>query len=248
LVQRIKERDPLYFQSFLDSNVTTIQDVSKNILSDHQGLVEIFSGDSAVYVFTMSSGRTDFRKLNKKTYDSLSQTYMAFISNASRLNTHFNEFVSVSRKLYQIIFQNEKLPKGRIIISPDGQYFPFEALVISDAGQPPKYFLDDYAVSYTYSAKYLMNLFSAGTDTTSPVFLGVAPVNFPASMQLASLNGSELSLARVKSYFKYARNLVFADATKTGFMSRYSKYKIIQMYTHAAAFGKNGEPEIYFTD
>jgi CHAT domain-containing protein len=31
-------------------------------------------------------------------------------------------------------------------------------------------------------------------------------------------------------------------------MSRYSKYKIIQLYTHAAAFGKNGEPEIYFTD
>ena len=50
LVQRIKERDPLYFQSFLDSNVTTIQDVSKNILSDHQGLVEIFSG-TALFMF-----------------------------------------------------------------------------------------------------------------------------------------------------------------------------------------------------
>jgi hypothetical protein len=50
---------------------------------------------------------------------------MAYISNASRLNAHFNEFVSVSRKLYQIIFQNEKLPKGRII-SPDGNIFPLK--------------------------------------------------------------------------------------------------------------------------
>ena len=67
-------------------------------------------------------------------------------------------FVS-SRKLYRLIFQSGKPAEGRILISPDGQYFPFEALVTSDAGQPMKYFLNDYAVSYTYSAKYLVNPF-----------------------------------------------------------------------------------------
>ena len=35
----------------------------------------------------------------------------------------------VSKQLYQLIFRDEKLPKGRIVISPDGQYFPFEALI-----------------------------------------------------------------------------------------------------------------------
>ena len=248
LVKLIKERDPLYYQSFIDSNVTTIQDVYKNILTDHQALVEIFSGDSAAYVFVVSSSRTDFTKLDKPIFDSLSKSYMKYISNPSRLNTHFDEFTRVSRKLYQFIFKNIKLPAGRIIISPDGQYFPFEALVTSNTGQPLKYFLNDYVVSYTYSAKYLMNPFNNQTDSKTPVFLGIAPVTYPASMQLATLQGSDLSLARVKSYFNYASNLVFADATKAGFMNHYSKYKVIQLYTHADASGRNNEPVIYFAD
>jgi CHAT domain-containing protein len=248
LIQLIKERDPLYYQSYIDLNVATVKDVNKNILTDHQGLVEIFSGDSAVYVLIMKPGQTDFTKLNKYEFDNLSASYMSYLSNERLLNGGMKNFLEISRNLYRLIFKNGKLPTGRILISPDGQYFPFEALVTSDAGQPVKYFLADYATSYIYSAKYLMNPFIDSSDSGTPVFFGAAPVTYPPYMQLASLTGSDLSLARIGKNFGNASDLVYSEATRSGFMSRFSKYRIIQLYTHAIASGGNTEPIIYFAD
>jgi CHAT domain-containing protein len=248
LQQVIKIRDPLYYQSFIDQKVNSIQDLREKILSDHQAFVEIFSGDSAGYVFVVTAGKVDFTKMNKKTFDSLSRSYMTFISDASAINSHWDEFTRVSNQLFRLIFKNGNLPRGRIVISPDGQYFPFEALVINQNESTPSYFLNDYTVSYTYSAKYLMNQFSENTNSASFVFLGVAPVRYPGGMQLASLNGSDQSLSLVQSYFSQSKSLVYGDATKSGFMSRFSKYKIIQLYAHASAGGKNNEPVIYFAD
>jgi CHAT domain-containing protein len=248
LIQLIKERNPFYFQSFIDRTVLTVQDVNKEILQDHQELVELYSGDSAIYVLRLKSGLTEFTKLNKKEFDSLSNIYLACLSNESSINTKMNIFLESSRKLYHLIFQSGKPAIGRILISPDRQYFPFEALVTSDAGQPLKYFLNDYAVSYTYSAKYLMNPFVNRAESGAPVFLGVAPVTYPPYMQLASLNGSDLSLSRVRSNFSNAKNLVFSEATKAGFMNQFSKYRIIQLYTHAMAVGINAEPQLFFAD
>ncbi len=248
LVQAIKERDPLYYQSFIDLKVNSIQDVRRNLLSDHQGLVEIFSGDSAVYIFKINTQKTEFTKVSKYIFDSLSTAYLNFISNASLLNSRFNEFVATSNRLYKLIFRNEMIPGGRIIISPDGKYFPFEALVTSNTNEPLNYFLNDYAVCYTYSAKYMMSHFVSKLDDYSRPFLGVAPVKYPSSMHLAALIGSDQSISKVKSYFTESVNLLFTDATKAGFMDRFSNYRVIQLYTHAADSGKNGEPVIYFAD
>ena len=42
--------------------------------------------------------------------------------------------------------------------------------------------------------------------------------------------------------------MVLSGATKSEFLNRYSKYRIIQMYAHAIDSGKTGEPVIYFAD
>jgi tetratricopeptide (TPR) repeat protein len=248
LVQTIKDRDPLYYQSFIDLEVNSVQDVRRNLLSDHQGLVEIFSGDSAVYIFKISNLKTEFTKVDKFIFDSLSTAYLTFISNVSLLNSRFNEFIGISNRLYKLIFRDEMIPQGRIIISPDGKYFPFEALVTSNMSEPLNYFLNNYAVCYTYSAKYMMNLFVSKLGDYSHAFLGVAPVKYPSGMRLAALIGSDQSISRVKSYFAESMSLLFTDATKAGFMDRFSNYRVIQLYTHAVDSGKNGEPVIYFAD
>ncbi|HEY6436020.1 MAG TPA: tetratricopeptide repeat protein, partial [Ignavibacteriaceae bacterium] len=58
LIQGIKERNPLYYQSFLDSNMITLNDIRTDILSDHDAFVEIFNGDSAVYVLVVTTNQT----------------------------------------------------------------------------------------------------------------------------------------------------------------------------------------------
>ncbi|HKO81809.1 MAG TPA: tetratricopeptide repeat protein, partial [Chitinophagaceae bacterium] len=50
LDQLIKTRNPLYYQSFLDTGFITLPYAQRKLLKEHHALLEIFSGDSAVYV------------------------------------------------------------------------------------------------------------------------------------------------------------------------------------------------------
>jgi CHAT domain-containing protein len=247
LIQDIKERNPLYYQSFLDSNVITLNDIQRNILLDHDAVVEIFNGDSAVYVLVVTAAHAKLSQVNKGGFDSLSRQYISHISNSDMLNRNYNQFVNLSRNLFQLIFENNSVPKGRIIISPEGQYFPFEALVTGT--QPVTYFLKDHSLSYTYSARYLMNQFTASSGSiVSRNFMGLAPVQYPGYLHLAALKGSDRSLSQIRSYFSNADNLVAAEASKNNFLQQFYKYKIIQLYSHASDSSSTGEPVIWFAD
>ncbi len=155
--------------------------------------------------------------------------------------------MGVAFQLYSLLFKDKLLPGQRIIISPDGQYFPFESLVSNSVGQSPRYLLHDHAVSYTYSARFLMNDFNpvAGNGKT---FMGVAPVTYPSYLSLASLWGSDQSLQRIGNYFQHSVKQVAIDASRNNFLRQFSDFRIIQLYTHAADSSSNNEPVIYFAD
>jgi CHAT domain-containing protein len=240
----IKTNNPLYYQNFVEKDFITIKDVHGKILKDHQALVELFAGDSAVYVLVITSQRSYLKKIDKNSFDRLSDGYKNFISNPDLLNRSFSQFKDLSGELYQLIFKGINLPAGRIIFSPDGKYFPFEALVTNS--QPLTYFLEDHAVSYAYSARYLLNNFNVNPTLNSYTFIGFAPVQYASA--LPELPGSDQSLQRVGGYFTNATNFIKGNASKNNFLNEYHKYKIIQLYTHATDSGYAGEPVIYFSD
>src|SRR5207342_3278130 len=106
-----------------------------------------------------------------------SKDFIRFISNLELLNSRYEDFLKSSNQLYKLIFPAGNLPDGRIIFSPDGKYFPFEALVTNI--KPAVYFLENHAVSYTYSVRYLIN--SSAKESTSKNtgnFFGIAPIRF----------------------------------------------------------------------
>jgi CHAT domain-containing protein len=248
LEQVIQSRDPLYYQSFLDSSFIILQDVQKDILMDHQAMLELFTGDSAIYVLQVTPQHTYLTKLNKKEFDSTAGSYISYISDPILLNSNFSAFARTARHLYGMIFQSSPLPKGRIIISEDGRYFPFEALV-TDTGSPaPVYFLSDHAVSYAYSARYLLNRFASNSTAVSGNLIGIAPVQYGSGSGLGALVGSDHSLRQIASCFNYTDELVAAAASKNSFLRAFSGYRIIQLYTHASDSSSNGEPAIYFSD
>ena len=244
----LKQKNPLYYQGFEDTSSTSVPDVQQKLLEDRQGLLELFAGDSAVYSLLITPHSVRLHKLDKKKFDSISNQYVTYISNASLLNNQYEDFVAKSHQLYELIFQGDPVPSGRIIISPDGRYFPFEALVVNNQGQSPVYFVEDHAVSYTYSARYLMNSFSGNDIEAGENFLGVAPVNYSASFSLASLPASDRSLLEIGSYLDNTQNLIAGQASKTNFLQQFSKFKIIQLYTHSSENSTRGEPVIYFAD
>jgi CHAT domain-containing protein len=249
LRQQIKTSNPLYYQNFLDTGFITVNEVRQKVLNDHQALIELFAGDSAVYALMVTPHECILTKINKAEFDSVSRAYNNYLSSADLLNRNFDGYVRTARELYRLIFQGLPIPKGRTIISPDGQYFPFEALIISSADQPPVWFLNDHQVSYTYSARFLTNNFiSASANATVKDFMGIAPVNFPPALSLQPLPGSDRSLREMKSYVNDAYNLTNSAASRNNFLHRYYSYKIIQLYTHSSDSSDQGEPVIYFAD
>ena len=249
LRQQIKTSNPLYYQNFLDTGFITVNEVRQKVFNDHQALIELFAGDSAVYALIVTPSQCILTKINKAAFDSFSRSYSNYLSSADLLNRDFDGYVKTARELYRLIFQGFPIPKGRTIISPDGQYFPFEALIISSADQPPVWFLSDHPVSYTYSARFLTNNFIT-TSATATVknFMGIAPVNFPPALFLAALPGSDRSLQKMQSYVNDADNLTTSAASRNNFLHRYYTYKIIQLYTHSSDSSDQGEPVIYFAD
>jgi CHAT domain-containing protein len=164
------------------------------------------------------------------------------------MNRRFKDFVNTAADLYQLIFRNLSLPGNRIIISPDGQYFPFEALITARHAKEPAWFLNEHAISYTYSARFLMNDFASSSATNGNRFMGMAPVGYPASFSLAALPGSDRSLHAISAYFEHPVNYTTRDASRSNFVEQFPQYQIIQLYTHAADSSENKEPVIYFAD
>jgi hypothetical protein len=144
-------------------------------------LVELFAGDSAVYTLVITLQRSYVQKIDKNSFDRLSDTYRNFISNSDLLNKGFDKFKKLADQLYRLIFKEIDLPTGRIIFSPDGKYFPFEALVTNT--QPLTYFLEDHAVSYTYSARYLLNNFAVNPTSVQTHLWVLHPCNMQVLYQ-----------------------------------------------------------------
>jgi hypothetical protein len=247
LSQTIKNKNPLYYQSQIDSNVITIGQVREKILNDHQGLLELFVGDSSVYSLLITADRVYFNQINPVDFDNTVSAYTTIISDPLLLNRNFSRYVATASHLYHILFQLARVPAGRIVISPGSRNFPFESLVVS-TNPKPIYFLADHAVSYTYSARYLVQDFSRHGSEQAGSFLGVAPVQYPVVFSLPSLPESKASVEKIGDNFSQGNTLTGRNATKNNFLNEFYKYRVLQLYTHSADSSTNDEPVIYFAD
>lgn len=247
LTQQIKSRSPLYYQNFLEADHIDLGNVQNSLLSGNDKLVEFFDGDSAVYSMIISPSQVFLEKIDKDTFNHAIREFVSYVSNYSRLNNNFKEFANVSYQLYELIFKKHSMLPGKIIISPDGNYFPAEALVTSKS-LPLVYLIQNHPVSYTHSARFLMIDFNTKNASGMKNFLGMAPVNFPGKFNMASLIGSDVSLQVIRSNFRNADGWAFNAASKNNFMQKFPGYKVIQLYTHASGNKDAGEPQIYFAD
>ena len=249
LLRTIKDRNPLYYQSFIDTGLISLQDVREKILKDHEAILELFYGDSAVYSLLITPKQIFLYHIPKPEFEKTVQRYNYYLSDPVKMNVDYEGYTQTAFHLYRLIFQNNPVPNGRIIISPGGQYFPFESLVMADANQSPAFFLYEHSVSYTYSAGFLLNNFNPISIKTGKNFLGIAPVKYPVAFSLAALPGSDHSLQKISGYFSNAVNQLTTDASRMNFLQQFSQYRIIQLYTHASgSSSKNNEPVIYFAD
>lgn len=249
ILKKIKLKNPLYFSNFLDSNFTRLDDTRRKILNDH-ALVEIFTGDSCVYSMIVTKKEIYFNRINKVDYDSTIYRCLAYMSdyNLVKVDAHFNTFIKNSHHLYDLIFNGKNLPDGPIIFSEDENHFPFETLIINSVANQPVYFIQKHPVSYTYSARFLMNQFSQPSFFKPGNFLGIAPVKFPLKNHLPVLLGSDDAIRDVASLFNVSDTLCGDYATKNNFLTKFGRYQIVQIFSHSSDSSARGEPVLYFAD
>jgi tetratricopeptide (TPR) repeat protein len=264
--QSIRARNPLYYQSFLDTVFITLRQAQSELSNDRQFLIELFTGDSADYCLIVTPRDVRLSRINREDFDSTANRFISYISDPAALNRHFGEYMTAAFHLYHLLFphalsphdpsppndplsRQDPLPTGRVIVSLDNRWFPFEALMSQMPPSAPRYFLADYAVSYAYSFRYLQYAGINHTDSSAKIFLGVAPIEYKGAQHLQPLKGSETSLRHIAADFPASSYLIGNTATRANFLHEFYHYSIIQLYTHAATgSGENDDPVIYFAD
>lgn len=220
----------------------------KQILKTHKAYINIFNGDSAVYLIKFIGDKVMLRKINKRNYESLVVDFQTGLLKPGNYKDSFEKWSLNANALYKLLIGNDEIPPGRIIISPGSNHFPFEALVSSITDSQNKYMVQDYAISYVYSATYLGGKESPRLKSFSkPDILGVAPIQYAQRLNLSELTGSDNSINKLAKGFSQ-NNMFSHAATKQNFLNSFYKYDIVHLYTHADAKGQQADPVIYFTD
>jgi CHAT domain-containing protein len=247
--QMARTRNPWYYQSLVDTSFIRLAAVETGMTKmGAETILEFFQGDSSIYLLTIHSKKSQISRIDKNEFERTVAHFSDYLQSPDLQNRDYSSFIQCSLDLYHLIFPKENPPAGKTIISPDGNYFPFEALVIRNNLSEPEYFLNDHAVSYTYSVRYLLNDFKKDSTVSAGSFLGLAPVHYPDSLKLSPLIRSNVSLEKIKASFSRGQVLIEEHASRNNFMKLFDGYRIIQLYTHAADSSISGEPVIYFYD
>ena len=244
-IKGLETKNPIYFKYKYDTTLVSLEKLKKYLAKD-QTVLAYFMGDDAIYAMIISSDKIDLQKIPLLEYSRNAKQFLNYCADNQNINQNFQDFLLVSNQIYQQIFRYLNVPKGRLIITQDGYFLPFEAL--SKSSKRAEYLLNDYAISYTYSVQFLLKNLGKNSFSFSHKFMGMSPVKYQENLSQNSLLGSDISLSEVASNFVFGKEFSAKEATKNAFLSHAKNYKIVHLYTHAQADSTDQEPMIYFED
>ncbi len=250
--KNLEKTNPAYYRYKYDNSTPDISEFKEKAfvsLGGKGAFVSYFVGDSAVYAFTLHDQAKLIRLNIKPTdYQALANEFLNLCADRAALNTHYARYRTLAYLLYQHLWQPLGISEKKVIISSDGEFLPFEALVSTPAEDA--FLLKQHVISYTYSANLLMKDNTPRTNNLwSNSFVGFAPETFAASLKQATLNGSKAALEAVGNTFFFGKTFTNTEATKAQFLHSAPNARVIQLFTHAEAGPTEAaEPTIYFQD
>ncbi|WP_159477119.1 CHAT domain-containing protein [Dyadobacter sp. 3J3] len=246
-IKKLEKENPQYYSYKYDNHVPGLEEVREKVIPDGQNLISYFVGDSAVYGLSISGKNVDFKKIKLADYQKYTAEFQKLLGGKEIQNKQFAHYLVVSNKLYELLIKPFEIQSNRVIISPDGNFLPFESLSFS--AEKADFLVTKYAFSYTYSASFLVKMKRSekGMSSTNE-FLGMAPVRFSKKLNQASLPGSEIALEAINKHFFFSKSLTGVNASRGAFMKELSSHSIIQLLTHASADSSDAEPTLYFAD
>ena len=250
-LKQLEVSNPAYYNYKYDNTTVALPALQAYLKKEQSSLITYFVGDSSLYVLGVTGDRVLLRKQSVGDYTrTLSQFYSLLTDpDAMGKTTNIARFRLLSNSLYGQLMAPLALPKGRVLVSPDGFFIPFDAL--SRSATQLDYAVNDYAFSYEYSVSLLLK--SKATQVRTPGyqmgrFLGVAPVEFARSLKQVKLPDSDVALQTIAGRFPSPTLLTHGDATRRAFLTQAANARIIHLFTHATADSTDREPALYFAD
>ncbi|OFY69479.1 MAG: hypothetical protein A3G23_10595 [Bacteroidetes bacterium RIFCSPLOWO2_12_FULL_37_12] len=173
LIKRLESKYPQYYKLKYDVKTATVKDIQTEILDDRTALIEYFTGDTSIYIFSVTKSSFEVIRVKK---DSLFNDFVTRMRDGI-YKRRYPLYVHWAFPLYQTLLEPVlKLPvfssvnkKGEkqiqnLLIIPDGMlgYIPFEALLTQVADESVEdyktlsFLIKEYSVNYSYSATLVL--------------------------------------------------------------------------------------------
>lgn len=244
-IKSLESKYPSYYRYKYDTGFLSLADLRSKVLQKDQTFISYFNGKNHLYALTIDAKSASLKKINKDQYEQNATELALLSSEKARLNQKYSRYRELAHDLYVQIFQPLMVKTKRVVISPDDHFIPFE-LLLKDRDHSNSFLLQDHAFSYTYSAGFLNS--KQEKIPAQSALLAMAPVNYQAHLQQASLRGADISLNTIQNNFSSSQYYVQEQATKNEFLKNLPKYSIVHLYSHAKADVEGTEPSIYFYD
>lgn len=243
-IKTLETKFPVYYQYKYSVSVPSIADIRSKLLTNEQTYLSFFETDSVVYALLISKSDVQFKKLAFPGYADTVNVFAQLCKDRQLLNSSYSRYASLANVLYKKLFEPLNVPKGKVIVSPDLNFIPLDALTIDEAGK--SFLLYDYTFDYTYSAGYLIKTMNIALQKGAG-FLGIAPESFSSNLSLAKLYGSAASLESIFDKYSYGQLLKYSQATRSFFLNKAGTFNLLHLYAHAKADG-DSEPVLYMND
>ncbi|SOD98431.1 CHAT domain-containing protein [Spirosoma fluviale] len=250
-LKNLEASNPAYYQYKYENQTIALADLKQYLKKQSGSLVTYFVGDSALYLMAVTSDKAVLKKQPIKAYAKALHQFAELLANPAAMSRRddVNRFLGLSNDLYRQLLAPFGLPNGRVLVSPDGFFVPFDAL--SRSPDKADFAVNDYAFSYVYSVGLLLKNGGKqirGKGFQSTDFLGVAPVEFASGLNQVLLPRSDEALTPIAGRFTTSTLLTHGKATKASFLRKAANARIIHLFTHATADSSDREPSLYFAD
>ncbi len=239
----------------INKDIITYQDVLKSDFIGNGGcLLQTYTADSMVYIFTATKSGVSISRLSHGDYDlirsyvkNLKKVLSDGLVSVGRLK-QFKEFIKSSAGLYETLLKKiceEKV--SRVVVIPDGFLagIPFEVLISTPPSDTEKvnyrdllYIIKKKEIAYGYSASWYFSSsrFREYSDESSGKMLAFAyskANDQTPKSQFEALPGSELEIKAIKAAWGEGFNsFAGSQATEANFKSSVSGHECIHIATH----------------
>lgn len=269
LMVLLKNKYPDYYELNYSIKLTSIEQIQRLLKPKQEAFINYLVEGQSIYAFVLTADQYEIIQLPSVDLASQIQglqksiftPYLLDSLSLAQSDVHNATWIEYAHQLYlDLIAPIEgqiDLPE-KLIISPDGPlgYLPFELLLRELPGNysnfgSHSYLVNDYQVSYTYSATLLQEMqdknYSAArpnliafapqfegskTDLKKPLFqirgdLGELEFNIPEAIGVTDILGGTA--------------ITGIEATEKRFLSEAPKYQIIHLSTHGKANDEQGD-------